>query len=57
MKQKDPEKNYKTCIWCRKEWNVSVQNTAEYYVCPVCRCKGRSEQHGRNGTEDQGDKR
>lgn len=29
--------NYKTCMYCGTEWNVSLQNKDKYYVCPKCR--------------------
>lgn len=28
---------YKTCIYCKVEWNVSVKDKYEYYICPVRR--------------------
>lgn len=33
--------NYRTCVWCGKEWNVSVQNKDKQYSCPVCRKRGK----------------
>lgn len=42
MKQKKkPDAVYKTCIYCRTEWNVSVKDKYEYYICPVCRSIGK----------------
>ena len=34
---KDPDAVYKTCIYCQTEWNVSVKDKYEYYICPKCR--------------------
>ena len=32
------KRNYRICIWCGKEWNVSVKYPAEHeYICPVCK--------------------
>ena len=32
------KRNYCICIWCGKEWNVSVKYPAEHeYICPVCK--------------------
>ena len=35
--RKVPDAVYKICIYCKVEWNVSVKDKYEYYICPVCR--------------------
>lgn len=34
----------KTCYICGKEYIVSVNNTAEPYICPICDAEWKREQ-------------
>ena len=44
MKPKnDSQAKYKTCIYCGTEWNVSVRDKYDRYICPVCRNKAKRE--------------
>ena len=38
MRRKDSAYRYMVCIFCNKEYNVSILSTQdpETYVCPVC---------------------
>ncbi len=39
--RKNPQAKYKTCIYCGTEWNVSVKDKYDRYICPVCRRKDK----------------
>lgn len=43
MKHREDYK-YKVCIYCGLEWNVSIYDRYDFYICPVC-WKKRGDKH------------